>query len=96
MPLKWKIKKCSAECAVTGKKFEEGEPFYTLLYPDGATYRREDICQEALGQRLAQEKPFSYWKSCFKPQPAQLPEKFPQDRAEALLRHLIYSPYAEE
>jgi citrate lyase subunit beta/citryl-CoA lyase len=41
----WEIKGRSHACTRTGKTFEEGEFFYTLLFRDEAGFRRE--CEEA-------------------------------------------------
>jgi hypothetical protein len=36
----------SGRCAVTGREFQEGEEFYTVLFEDGESFRRTDFSLE--------------------------------------------------
>lgn len=39
----WQIEGARGKCALTGRVLAEGEEFYTVLYEDGDSFRREDI-----------------------------------------------------
>ena len=39
----WEIKARSHRCSRTQEKFQDGETIYTLLFRDGAGFRREDV-----------------------------------------------------
>jgi hypothetical protein len=85
----WEIKSRARCCARTGKPFEEGEYFYTLLFRDGDGFRREDISEKAWAERNENIEPFSFWRSRYEaPTPAPA-EPLPKDDAESLLRRLI-------
>jgi len=43
----FQIESTHGKCARTGRALAEGEEFYTVLYEDGETFRREDISLEA-------------------------------------------------
>jgi hypothetical protein len=85
----WDIKGRSEQCARTGRPFEEGETFYTLLYRDKAGYRREDLCEQAWNERNDNIQPFSFWRSKFEPPPPPAPEALAKDTAEGLLRRYM-------
>jgi hypothetical protein len=85
----WEIKSRARCCARTGKPFEEGEYFYTLLFRDGDGFRREDISEKAWKERNENIKPFSFWRSRYEAPPRPSPEPIPKDDAESLLRRLI-------
>ena len=93
MPTEWEIKGRSTQCSATGRKFEEGESFHTLLFhekKDGL--RREDLCEEAWQQRQNDEKapkPFSVWRSKFELPPPPPPEPLGKQTAEDLLRRYM-------
>jgi hypothetical protein len=85
----WEIKSRSHHCSRTGKQFEEGENFYTLLFREADGYRREDLCEDAYAESNENIRPFSFWKSTYEaPAPAKR-EAFQSGDAEGLLRHLI-------
>jgi len=88
MENEWEIKSRAHCCALTGKQFEQGECFYTLLFRDGDGFRREDISEEAWGNRNENIEPFSFWRSRYEA-PARAPEPLPKDDVESLLRRLI-------
>ena len=48
----WPIKHRADACAVTSRPFAPGEQFYTLLFRDGAGYRRDNCCED--GRATAQ------------------------------------------
>ncbi|MBI1826847.1 MAG: hypothetical protein HY287_11375 [Planctomycetes bacterium] len=43
----WQIEGARGKCARTGRALPEGEEFYTVLYEDGESFRREDISLDA-------------------------------------------------
>jgi len=64
--------------------------FHTLLFLEGATLRREDLCQKAFRERPADAPvPFSMWRSKFEPSAAKPPEALGKQTAEELLRHYM-------
>lgn len=90
MQIDWKIKTRGEACAVTGKPFEEGEFFYTLLtLAKGGELLRQDICEQAWIERNDNIRPLSFWKSKFKPTPAHPPEALEKADAESELRRLL-------
>ncbi len=93
IPESWSIKKRAHECAITKRKFIEGEEFYTAIFPDPETggYHRVDYSKEAWAQLDEQAPtPFSFWKSSYEPPSKDdKPEVMPKDSAELLLAKLI-------
>ena len=88
----WEIKSRGDRCSVTGRAFEDGEFFYTLLFRErGGGFRREDFSGEAWKQRDIKKPPFSFWKSKFEVPPAN-PEPLAKQTAEDLLRHFLQEP----
>lgn len=85
----WEIKSRGDQCTATGRHFDEGEFFYTLLYKEKAGFRREDLCEEAFKQRDQSIKPFSFWRSKFEPPAPPPPEPLAKETAEDLLRRYI-------
>lgn len=85
----WPIKHRADACARTGRSFQPGEQFYTLLFREGDTFRREDLSEEAWQQRNENIQPFSFWKSRYEPPPATPPEPLGKENAEDLLRRLL-------
>jgi hypothetical protein len=85
----WEIKSRARCCARTGKPFEEGEYFYTLLFRDGDGFRREDISEKAWAERNENIEPFSFWRSRYEAPTPTPAEPLPKDDAESLLRRLI-------
>ncbi len=43
----WQVDHSNGVCAESGRKLEEGEPFYTVLFEEGESFRRADYCVEA-------------------------------------------------
>lgn len=89
LPDEWSIQHRSETCAVTGRPFIAGEDFYTLLFRDGAGYRRQDLSEEAWQQRNENLQPFSFWRARFEPPPPATPEPLPKENAEELFRRLV-------
>jgi hypothetical protein len=85
----WDIKSRSHECSRTGRGFEKGERFYTVLTRQGDGFLREDLSEEAWRERNDNIQPFSFWQSTYEPPAPPPPEPLPKDDAEALLRSLV-------
>jgi len=85
----WSIQHRSETCAVTGRPFEPGENFYTLLFRDREGFRRQDLSEKAWQQRNDNLQPFSFWRSRFEPPPPAPPEPLPKESAEELFRRLV-------
>jgi hypothetical protein len=85
----WSIQSRSEACAVTGRPFAEGEPFYALLFSEKGGFRREDVSEEAFPARREEAHPFSFWKSRFEPKPPPPPEALGKETAEDLLRRYM-------
>jgi hypothetical protein len=85
----WPIKHRADACARTGRQFQAGEHFYTLLFREGDGFRREDLSEEAWAQRNENIRPFSFWKTRYEPPPAAPPEALAKESAEELLRRLL-------
>ena len=43
----WDVATTAGCCSLTGRKIEEGEEFYTVLFEEGDSFRRADYCLEA-------------------------------------------------
>jgi hypothetical protein len=89
MQADWDIKSRSHVCSKTGREFNEGEFFYTLLLRDGDGFRREDLSEEAWKERNENIQPFSFWRTKYEPPAPPPPEPMKRDDAESLLRRLI-------
>lgn len=42
MTQQWEVQPAAGRCAVTGRRLEEGEEFYSVLFEDGEGFRRSD------------------------------------------------------
>ena len=89
MQADWEIKSRAHTCARTGKEFQPGEFFYTLLVRAGDGFSREDLCEEAWQSRNENILPFSFWRSKYEPPAPPRPEPMPHDDVEGLLRRLV-------
>jgi hypothetical protein len=85
----WPIKHRADVCAATQRPFEPGEQFYTLLFREGNSYRREDLSEEGWAARNENIQPFSFWKTRYEPPPPAPPEPLAKESAEELLRRLL-------
>ncbi len=47
MAQKYEVERSTAQCAVSGRKLEEGEEFYTVLFEEGESFRRVDYSLDA-------------------------------------------------
>ena len=89
----WTIQSRTNRCDVTGRPFEDGESFYTLLYREGDdALSRRDVSAEGWKTLRADRdapRPFSFWRSKFVPPPPPAPDALPKADAEALLRRFL-------
>jgi hypothetical protein len=90
LPNEWAIKQRADKCAVTGRPFQPGEYFHTLLFHDADGYRREDLSEEAWSKRNENIRPFSFWRTRYEPLPQTI-EPLAKENAEQLFRRLIAS-----
>jgi hypothetical protein len=92
MSHEWDIKGRAECCSATGRSFEAGEHFYTLLFIENGGFRREDLCEDAWNQRNDNIRPFSFWRSRFEPPPPPEPAPIERATAEDLLRRFMQEP----
>jgi hypothetical protein len=89
----WHLRSRSHECAATGHRFEEDEPFYTAIFPDpeSSGYLRRDFTLAAWDARgEGDETPFSFWRTVYKAPPVEhKPEMVEKESAEDLLKRLV-------
>lgn len=88
----WSIKSRAHACSVTEKHFNDGETFYTAIFPDpeSSGYLRKDFSKEAWSARASDsEKPFSFWTSVYHVPVKQEEVQVTEESPEALLRRLI-------
>jgi hypothetical protein len=85
----WTIQSRAHACAATGRAFNEGDYFYTLLFLENGAYRREDLCEEAFKSRNENVQPFSHWRAKYVPPPPPEQEAVSKQTAEDLLRQYM-------
>jgi hypothetical protein len=88
----WNIQSRAEHCARSGRPFEDGEIFYTLLHGEMDGLRREDISTEAWEQMQQSGdalKGVTFWRSKFEPPPPVVPEAVNRADAESHLRRLL-------
>ena len=85
----WSIQHRADRCAATGRPFEDGEHFYTLLFYDKTGYRREDLSEAAFKERNDNVQPYSMWRAKYEPPPPPTPEAIGKQTAEDLLRRYM-------
>lgn len=92
----WSIQSRASRCAATGVEFQDGDYFYTLLFEDGASLRREDISEAAWKERNEnQQQPYSFWRSKYEAPPPAAPEAITKHTAEDLLRRYMQENSAQ-
>ena len=82
----WSIESRSHTCSATGRAFAVDESFYTLLYVDGAVFRREDLSDEAFKARNDNVQPFSFWRTKYEAPVPTHTDTVSKQTAEDLLR----------
>ncbi len=90
MIIDWSIQSRADRCSLTGRQFEDGEYFYTVLYDEVSGFRREDLSEAAWKERKKEGvTPFSFWRSKFEVPPPAAPEALGKQTAEELLRRYM-------
>ncbi len=93
LPESWSIRSRAHTCSITERKFEDGEEFYTAIFPDpeSSGYLRQDFCIEAWNDKPEPwQQPFSFWKSTYEVAVAEdKQEVVAKESAEDLLSRLI-------
>ena len=90
MNQEWTIQARGDRCAVSGEPFVDGQFFYTLLFEEGGSYRREDLCAAVFRERPdTAPQPAYFWRSKFEVPPAKPPEPLGKQTAEDLLRRYM-------
>ena len=88
----WSIKARAHVCAVTERHFEDGESFYTAIFPDpeSSGYLRKDFSLDAWENRgKDQDAPFSFWQSSYRAPVKEAEVEITEESPEDLLRRLI-------
>lgn len=89
----WHIKSRAHQCSVSEKDFDDGEPFFTALFPDPESggFLRLDFSQEAWDSRNSEsDQPFSFWRTIYKPPEIEAKvEIVDKEDPESLLTSLI-------
>jgi hypothetical protein len=91
----WEIKRRAECCAETGREFEEGEWYYTLLFLEADGFSRKDLCEQAWKDRNDNIQPFSFWRAKFESPPPPEEVTLKKETAEDLLRHYMAKNNAE-
>ena len=97
---KYSIKSRSHCCSQTGAAFSEDQPFVAAIFPDpeSSGYLRRDYCLDAwkeLKKELSAEeinperKPFSFWKSVYRPPVKEEEIAVTKDDPEQLFIRLV-------
>jgi len=85
----WEFRGRTNCCGVTGRRFVDGEIFYTLLYRTKTGFDRQDLSKEAWKERDKNRELFSFWKTKYEVAPPPPAEAFAKESAEGLLRRFI-------
>jgi len=89
----WSIKSRAHKCSETEQVFQDGETYYTAIYPDteSSEYVRKDFCAEAWAKVKKSDKPpFSHWNATYKaPVKGESKDVVAKENAEELLIRLI-------
>jgi hypothetical protein len=59
--LDFELQRCTRRCAKTDREFRPGEPFVSVLVPDGTRVKRLDYCLESWDQ--PPDDAIAWWKS---------------------------------
>lgn len=90
----WRIRASTAQCALTGARFADGEPFYTCIFEDseGDGFVRRDYSLPAWQQARStlDPPPYSFWRSTHKAPPETADRGAEMDTsAEGMLRRFV-------
>ncbi len=91
--MEWHIQSRAHACQRSGRQFQDGETYHTLLLDTKAGFERMDLCveafREAAQELMAQSNLVSHWKGVYEAPPPVPPEAIRKDDAESLLRRLL-------
>lgn len=91
--LDWHIQARAHHCQVSGKAFEDGQPFHTVLLANKEGFERLDldpaVWKESSGEILNRPNYVSHWRSVYHVPPPAPPEPIRKDDAITLLRKLM-------
>jgi len=91
--MEWHIQSRAHACQRSGRQFEDGETYHTVLLDTKVGFERLDLCVEAFREAstelLAQSNLVSHWKGVYEAPPPVPPEAIRRDDAESLLRKLL-------
>lgn len=91
--MEWHIQSRAHACQRSGRQFQDGETYHTLLLDTKAGFERMDLCVEAFkeggAELLAKSNLVSHWKGVYEAPPPVPPEAIRRDDAESLLRKLL-------
>ncbi|MFM8879851.1 MAG: hypothetical protein ACKOKG_12085 [Verrucomicrobiota bacterium] len=91
--MEWHIQSRAHACQRSGRQFQDGETYHTLLLDTKAGFERMDLCVEAFREAspelMAQSNLVSHWKGVYEAPPPVPPEAIRKDDAESLLRRLL-------
>jgi len=85
----WEFKPRSEVCCDTGRPFQDKEVYFTVLKQGAEGLLREDLCQEAWGNRYKDPEVISFWRSTFQPRAEEEETTVDPTDAESVLRHLL-------
>ncbi|MEY5026517.1 MAG: hypothetical protein RLZZ244_2045 [Verrucomicrobiota bacterium] len=90
MNQEWTIQSRGDCCAASGEPFVDGQFFFTLLFEEGPSFRREDLSVAAFKNRPEDApKPAYFWRSKYELPPPKPPEALGKQTAEELLRRFM-------
>jgi hypothetical protein len=91
--MEWHIQSRAHACQRSGRQFQDGETYHTLLLDTKAGFERMDLCveafREASAELMARSNLVSHWKGVYEAPPPVPPEAIRKDDAESLLRRLL-------
>lgn len=91
--MEWHIQSRAHACQRSGRQFQDGETYHTLLLDTKVGFERMDLCVEAFkeggAELLAKSNLVSHWKGVYEAPPPVPPEAIRRDDAESLLRKLL-------
>ncbi|NBP23607.1 MAG: hypothetical protein EBU81_03425 [Proteobacteria bacterium] len=91
--IEWHIQSRAHACQRSGRQFQDGETYHTLLLDTKAGFERMDLCvesfKEVAAELLAKANLVSHWKGVYEAPPPVPPDAIRKDDAESLLRKLL-------
>jgi hypothetical protein len=91
----WNISSRTHVCGTSGKKFADGESYYTILFYRGKDgYQREDVCEDVWREKMSDtvqdlEGYVSHWRGTYRAPEAAPPDPIEKESAESLIRRLM-------